>query len=44
MTTLAGNPGLLLIVERMFAQLVAIAIKRGSDGAGDKQPGISFVA
>jgi hypothetical protein len=32
----AGNPGGPLIVEQVFARLEAIAIKRGSDGAGDK--------
>lgn len=43
MPTSAGNLTGMPIVELMFAQL-AISLKRGSDGAGDKQPGISFAA
>ncbi|ETZ34044.1 transmembrane domain protein [Mycobacterium intracellulare MIN_061107_1834] len=42
MPSSAGNLGGPLIVEMVFAQLEAN--KRGSDGAGDKQPGISFAA
>src|SRR5208337_4801752 len=40
----AGNPGGTLIVEQVFAEFEPTVHERGSDGAGDKQPGISFAA